>query len=375
MANADTNKPIFTITGSDGTGGAGVQADIKMITALGGYAVSAITSITVQNTLGIQEFYDLPASTVTSQVETILNDVRPDIIKVGMLRRADVVRSLSEILRHNSNCCIIYDPVVCSAHGDVLMTENVIAEIKRSLLPLCNLVTIKKSDALHLLGITSSAGIDSSSLAQSLTDLGCHNVLIRNANRNIHTHNDLLMCGSSKRSLMFTSIEGNSAETDHHGKGSLLTSAIATFLGRGHDMDEAVGMAYNHVNNLAAAQMGLVGRSSELYNDFMDLLQQHCHCSNDVGYYAEHLNVSTRYLSQVTKRMADKTPKTIIDENAAQQAEILLSTSDKTIQEIAFCLGFSSQAHFTKFFKKIAGYTPSEYRKNKLNGGKIQNHP
>ena len=79
------NVPILTITGSDGTGGSGVQADIKTVSALGGYAVTAITSITVQNTLGIQEFYDLPADTVTGQVEAIVNDVQPKVVKIGMI--------------------------------------------------------------------------------------------------------------------------------------------------------------------------------------------------------------------------------------------------------------------------------------------------
>ncbi len=365
MANAEANIPILTVTGSDGTGGAGVQADIKMITALGGYAVSAITSITVQNTLGIQEFYDLPAATVASQIETIMNDVQPHIIKVGMLRRADVVTSLSAILQRNKTCCVIYDPVICSAKGDMLMPESVISEIRKSILPLCDLVTVKRSDAQRLLGTSHSANVDSGSLAQLLTDLGCKNVLIRNAESNVHSHNDLFMCGSSNNSLLFPSIGSGLAEVDHHGKGSLLTSAIATFLGRGHTMSEAVSMAYGHVNITAAAQLGLVGRSSELFNEFTEMLKRHCDGSNDVGYYADRLNVSARYLAQVTKRMADKTPKTIIDEYVMQQAEIQLRTTDMTIQEIAYGLGFSSQAHFSKFFKKLADCSPSEYRKNK----------
>lgn len=365
MANAEGNRPILTVTGSDGTGGAGVQADIKIITALGGYAVSAITSITVQNTLGIQEFYDLPSATVASQIETIMNDVQPNVIKIGMLRKADVVTAIGSILRRNRTCCVIYDPVVCSARGDVLMTEGVIEEIKRSLLPLCDLVTIKKNDALHLLGRTPSADCDSSSLAQALVELGCRNVLVREANGNIHAHNDLLVCGSSGASMLFPSLGSGLTDADHHGKGSLLTSAIATFLGSGHAMDEAVSMAYTHVNNTAAAQKGLVGRSSELYNEFTEMLKQHCNGGNDVGYYADRLNVSARYLAQVTRRLADKTPKSIIDEYVLQQAEILLRTTDRTIQEIAYSLGFSSQAHFSKFFRKLADCSPSEYRRRK----------
>ena len=88
-------KVILTITGSDGTGGSGVQADIRFISALGGMAASAITSITVQNTLGIQEIHDLPASVVRQQVEAIVNDLQPEVVKIGLLRRIDVVDTLS----------------------------------------------------------------------------------------------------------------------------------------------------------------------------------------------------------------------------------------------------------------------------------------
>ena len=96
---------ILTITGSDSTGGSGVQADIKTIFELGGYAVSAITSITVQNTLGIQEFFDIPAEIVSGQIEAIMNDVQPDIVKIGMIRRVEtlnVVIDTSVTIQSNS---------------------------------------------------------------------------------------------------------------------------------------------------------------------------------------------------------------------------------------------------------------------------------
>ena len=95
----NTNSSILTITGSDGTGGSGVQADIQLIHELGGRAASVITSITVQNTLGIQEFHDLPAAVVRQQVEAIINDLQPQIVKIGLLRRTDVVEMLAEVLR------------------------------------------------------------------------------------------------------------------------------------------------------------------------------------------------------------------------------------------------------------------------------------
>ena len=120
------NVPILTITGSDGTGGSGVQADIKTVSALGGYAVTAITSITVQNTLGIQEFYDLPADIVTGQVEAIVNDVQPKVVKIGMIRRSDVMVAVAKAIERYKPDVVIYDPVVVSSKGDVLMSLDLL---------------------------------------------------------------------------------------------------------------------------------------------------------------------------------------------------------------------------------------------------------
>lgn len=109
------NTTILTITGSDGTGGSGIQADIRLINALGGRAVSAITSITVQNTLGIQEFYNLPLDVVRQQVEAIINDLQPQVVKIGLLRRSDVVEMLVEVLQKYKPRHIIYAPVQTSS--------------------------------------------------------------------------------------------------------------------------------------------------------------------------------------------------------------------------------------------------------------------
>ena len=110
---------ILTITGSDSTGGSGVQADIRTISELGGYAVSAITSITVQNTLGIQEFFDIPAEIVSGQIEAIMNDVQPDIVKIGMIRRVETLNVVIDALtkyRHLCPCHLV-EPGRCADDG------------------------------------------------------------------------------------------------------------------------------------------------------------------------------------------------------------------------------------------------------------------
>ena len=128
---APMNRTILTITGSDGTGGSGVQADIRLISKLGGTAASAITSITVQNTLGIQEFHDLPASVVRQQVEAIINDLEPQIVKIGLIRRTDVVEMLAEVLQRHKPRHIIYVPVLTSSKGEQLVDRRVYQAIEK----------------------------------------------------------------------------------------------------------------------------------------------------------------------------------------------------------------------------------------------------
>lgn len=133
-------QTILTITGSDGSGGSGLQADIRCISELGGTATSAVTSITVQNTLGIQEFYDLPASTVRTQIEAILNDLQPQVVKIGLLRRIDVVQVVAELMRKYRPKYIVYAPVLHSTRGDLLVEPQVYDAIKAQLIPLCTIV-------------------------------------------------------------------------------------------------------------------------------------------------------------------------------------------------------------------------------------------
>ncbi len=326
--------PILTITGSDSTGGSGVQADIRTISALGGYAVSAITSITVQTTLGIQQFYDLPASIVGGQIEAIVNDMQPQIVKIGMIRRVDVLRTLVDTLLKYRPPYIIYDPIVRSARGDQLMTEDVIAQIRSWLLPLCSLVIIREQDAGVLLQQEIRNDDDRKHLTESLHQLGCREVLL-------------------------------TRELDMHGLGNNFSSAIAYYLSKGADIPQALSQARTYISQQQAYKTGITGRISQLYNEFLNAVAQHYHTNSDVAYYADCLNVSSRYLAQVTRRISGKAPKTLIDDYLLKEIACQLTTTAKTVQEIAYDFGFSSQAHFAKFFKKQMGKTPSEYRKTK----------
>nr|WP_303257699.1 hydroxymethylpyrimidine/phosphomethylpyrimidine kinase [uncultured Prevotella sp.] len=315
--------PILTITGSDSTGGSGVQADIKTISELGGYAVSAITSITVQNTLGIQEFFDVPAEIVSGQIEAIMNDIQPTIVKVGMIRRVETLGVVIDALTKYRPDYIIYTPAIWSSNGDALMTEDVVSQIKYRLLPLCSVVVARKKENDIILQDTK--------LLRMAEDNGMKVFLLDNANS--------------------------------HGLTNRFSSALAVYLNQGKKMEDALAMAQDFINVELTRESNLQGRSSELYNQFISQVNNFCRTYSDVHFYADQLNVSSRYLAQVTRRISGKTPKAIIDEYIVKEIERELSTTTHTMQEIANTFGFSSQAHLTKFFKKMRGLTPSEYRK------------
>lgn len=295
-------KAILTITGSDGTGGSGVQADIQLIHKLGGTAASAITSITVQNTLGIQEFHDLPATVVRKQVEAIINDLQPQIIKIGLLRRTDVVEMLADVLRKHQPRHVIYAPVMTSTRGDRLVSEDVYKAIERLLLPLCTVVL-------------------------SPSDLP----------------------------------EG----PRRHGHANQLGSALAYYLSLGESETDAMLHAQTILKQLPADYAEGNNRSEELYNQFLTTVERYFNRYADVAFYAEQLNVSPRYLGQVTRRISNRSPKTIIDDRIVSEITSLLTSTNNPLKEIAQSLGFSSQAHLSRFFKKHKGLSPTEYQRER----------
>lgn len=325
-------QPILTITGSDSTGGSGVQADIKTISELGGYAVSAITSITVQNTLGIQEFFDIPAEIVSGQIEAIMNDIQPRIVKLGMIRRVDTLAVLIDALTKYRPDYIIYDPIIWSSNGDALMTEDVVSQIKYRLLPLCSLIVARKKEIEIL-----------------------QKELLPASSRCLPGVQDKSADGNNRVFLL--------DNANSHGLANRFSSALAVYLNQGKKLDEALAMASDFINVELARESHLQGRSSELYNQFISQVNNFCRTYGDVRFYADQLNVSSRYLAQVTRRISGKTPKAIIDEYIVKEIERELSTTTHTVQEIANTFGFSSQAHLTKFFKKMKGITPTLFRK------------
>ena len=171
---------ILTITGSDSTGGSGVQADIKSITSLGGYAASAITAVVVQDTGGIEHLYDIPAEILDAQLQRVAMDLRPDSVKIGLLRSVEQVETVAALLRKLPCHCVVMDFVIVSTSGARLMEPEVVRAAVRHLFPLCTLVMMRRGNALELLrlcralpGTTGLAPADGALCKNSLAD-GAH---------------------------------------------------------------------------------------------------------------------------------------------------------------------------------------------------------
>lgn len=299
--------PILTITGSDSTGGAGIQADIRTINRLGAEAMSVVTSLTLQNSLGIQEFYDIPAPVIERQIDAVCDDAHPQVVKIGMVRNPASLAAIVRCLRRHQPRWTLFSPVVCSTHDEQLMDHTLIRLVQTELLPLCSLLVVRKHDAMHF------------------------------------------------AAPQMVEADGT------HGRCNELCSSIAVFLNQGSALDDAIRRASLLVPP-HADDAGLPDGTVTLYRHFLTMQEQQCSHSHDVNYYARQLGVSPRYLAQVTHRMAHQTPKGIIEQALLFRIQQLLTGTTLPLQSIATRLGFSSQAHLTNFFKRLTGSTPTRYR-------------
>ena len=234
---------VLIIAGSDSGGGAGIQADIKSITYFKGYAMTAVTAITAQNTIGVQSIYPLPKQIVIEQINSITNDLAPDIVKIGMLADEEIIDHISSNI---SDYKIVLDPVMVATSGDVLIKDEIINSIKDKLINKSFLITpnIFEAEILSEMKINDlenqiEAGI-------KLLKLGCKNVLIKGGHGNSENINDVLITSNGDEHI-YESKKIISKNT--HGTGCSLASAIATNLGLGIDIKESIKISIEYVQN------------------------------------------------------------------------------------------------------------------------------
>ena len=245
---------VLIIAGSDSGGGAGVQADIKTVTALGGYAASAITAITVQNTLGVSGVHPIPAAVVTAQARAVLDDIGADAIKTGMLGDVPMVEAVGELVA-GAGVAAVVDPVMIAKGGAALLTADAMDALRRLLVPHAALLTPNAPEAGALTGVAVTSLDDQRRAAEILLRAGARAVLMKGGHLAGARVVDLLITPSGE-----TAFEAErSASRNTHGTGCTLASACAVGLAQGLPLTEAVARAWAYVQEAIARARGFGG--------------------------------------------------------------------------------------------------------------------
>lgn len=237
---------ILSIAGSDCSGGAGIQADLKAISALGGYAATAITAITIQNTQGVSGIHAVPPAFVRGQIEAVMDDLHPDALKIGTINDTEIVQVIAECLRRYQPRFVVFDPVMVSTSGHQLIEDEAIEAITQELMPLATLITPNLSEAAVLTGHPILTIEDMEKAAKELLRYGSEAVLLKGGHLEGNLMCDVLQIAQENTPRRFASEKIDSRNT--HGTGCTLSSAIATLLAQGYPLAEAVCRAKAYVS-------------------------------------------------------------------------------------------------------------------------------
>lgn len=240
---------VLSIAGSDCSGGAGIQADIKTISANGGYAMSVITALTAQNTRGVTGVELVPVAMIARQIEAIRADIRIDAVKIGMLGTEEVIATVAEAIE-GLECPVVLDPVMVAKGGDRLLASDAVAALRETLLPCSTVVTPNVPEAADLLGCSEARTFeDMLAQAPALRDLGARSVLLKGGHLTGVSSSDLLLTSEGTDRFDATRIPTRNT----HGTGCTLSSALATHLAFGLTVRDAVRAAKAYVSDAIAA--------------------------------------------------------------------------------------------------------------------------
>ena len=235
---------VLIIAGSDSSGGAGIQADIKTVSALGCYAMTAITAVTVQNTTGVKSIIPIKPKEISNQIEFTARDIKPNAIKIGMLHSAKVISAVRKSLKKIDIKKIVLDPVMVAKGGTKLINNEAIDEIKKKLMKKILLITPNIPEAELLTNTKINSLNDMIKAGQLLINLGAKNVLIKGGHLKSNEINDILL--NKKIIKIFKNKKYKSKNT--HGTGCTLSSAIATNLSCGKDLIKSCEQGIKYVN-------------------------------------------------------------------------------------------------------------------------------
>lgn len=256
-------KTALTIAGSDCSGGAGIQADIKTMSAHGIYAMSAVTALTAQNTTGVTDILDSTPAFLAAQLDAIFTDIYPDAVKIGMVSSADLIRVIAEKLRQYGARHIVVDPVMVATSGSRLLQENAVEILKRELLPLAEVVTpnIPEAEILAEMSIRTPADMET---AAKVISQQYHCAVLCKGGHDLNDANDLLWKDGTGHWFNGHRIDNPNT----HGTGCTLSSAIASNLAKGCDLTTSVERAKAYISGALNAMLDLGHGSGPMNHAF-----------------------------------------------------------------------------------------------------------
>ena len=261
-------KTALTIAGSDCSGGAGIQADLKTMTMNGVYAMSAITALTAQNTTGVRAIQESTPDFLKQQIDAVFEDIYPDAVKIGMVASSELIRVIADRLKYYDAKNVVIDPVMVASAGSSLMKQNAVQTLITELLPISTLVTPNIPEAQVLSGMTIENKEDMIAAAKRIGD-NYHCAVLLKGGHSINDANDLLYADGEL--IWFEGKRINNPNT--HGTGCTLSSAIASNLAKGFTLTESIQRAKEYISGALAAMLDL-GEGSGPMNHAFDLQGQ-----------------------------------------------------------------------------------------------------
>ena len=258
-------RTALTIAGSDSSGGAGIQADIKTMTANGVFAMSAVTALTAQNTTGVTGIMEVSPEFLKEQIDCIFTDIRPDAVKIGMVSSAELIRAIAEKLKEYQAENIVVDPVMVATSGAKLISDDAIGTLKEALLPMADILTPNIPEAEVLSGMEVKTEEDMVKAAEKISRTYHCAVLLKGGHQ-LNDANDLLCRGEEHRWFYGKRIDNPNT----HGTGCTLSSAIASNLAKGFDMETAVERAKAYISGALGTMLDL-GKGSGPMNHAFDI--------------------------------------------------------------------------------------------------------
>ena len=256
-------KTVLSIAGSDSSGGAGIQADLKTITMNGAYGMTAVTALTAQNTTGVTDIMNVTPDFLAEELDAVFTDIRPDAVKIGMVSEAELIRVIARKLKEYRASHIVLDPVMVATSGAKLISDDAISSLTEYLLPLAELITPNIPEAEQLSGRAITSEEDMISAAREISSrYGCCTLL--KGGHSLNDANDLL-CRDGEI-LWFRGKRIHNPNT--HGTGCTLSSAIAANLAKGFPLDDSVGRAKEYISGALGAMLDLGKGSGPMNHAF-----------------------------------------------------------------------------------------------------------